>query len=40
MEHGTLDIPVEYLCDVAHARVAALGYEEPGVVGYPVMNNP
>jgi len=40
MEHGTLDIPVEYLCDVAHARVSAPGQEEPGVVGYPVMNNP
>ena len=24
-EHGTLDTPVEYLCDVAHAQAAALG---------------
>lgn len=25
MEHGTLDTPVEYLCDVAHARARNLG---------------
>ena len=25
MEHGTLDTPVEYLCDVAHAQARYLG---------------
>jgi hypothetical protein len=25
MESGTLDTPVEYLCDVAHAQVRYLG---------------
>lgn len=26
MEHGTLDTPVEYLCDVAHAQARFLGF--------------
>ena len=26
MEHGTLDTPVEYLCDVAHAIARYLGF--------------
>ena len=25
IEHGTLDTPVEYLCDVAHAQARYLG---------------
>jgi hypothetical protein len=25
MEHGTLDTPVNYLCDVAHAQARYLG---------------
>ena len=25
MEHGTLDMPEEYLCDVAHAQARYLG---------------
>jgi hypothetical protein len=25
MEHGTLDTPVEYLCDIAHAQARYLG---------------
>jgi hypothetical protein len=25
MEHGTLDTPVEYLCDVAHTQARELG---------------
>jgi len=29
-EHGTLDTPVEYLCDVAHAQARWLGWLGPG----------
>lgn len=29
-EHGTLDTPVEYFCDIAHAQAAAAGLLEPG----------
>jgi radical SAM protein with 4Fe4S-binding SPASM domain len=30
MEHGTLDTPVDYLCEVAHAQARALGLLEDG----------
>ena len=30
MEHGTLDTPVEYLCQVAHAQARYLGLLEEG----------
>ncbi|MBN1321658.1 MAG: radical SAM protein [Thermoleophilia bacterium] len=29
-EHGTLDTPVEYLCQVAHAQARYLGWLDPG----------
>jgi hypothetical protein len=29
-EHGTLDTPVEYLCDVAHAEARSLGLLDEG----------
>lgn len=37
-EHGTLDTPVEYLCQVAHARARLLGLISPGEKGWEVEN--
>jgi hypothetical protein len=37
-EHGTLDTPVEYLCDVAHAQAHWLGWLEENEHGWEVMN--
>lgn len=36
MEHGVLDAPVEYLCDVAHAGARAIGLLEAGERGWEV----
>ncbi len=36
MENGTLDTPVEYLCDVAHAGARAIGLLRPGERGWEV----
>lgn len=30
MEHGTLDTPIEYHCEIAHAQAQALGLLEKG----------
>ncbi|WP_304893200.1 hypothetical protein [Candidatus Deferrimicrobium sp.] len=38
MEHGTLDTPVEYLCDVAHAQANYLGLIEEGEKAWKVEN--
>lgn len=38
MEHGTLDTPVEYLCDVAHAKANFLGLIKEGEKGWEVEN--
>jgi MoaA/NifB/PqqE/SkfB family radical SAM enzyme len=37
-EHGTLDTPVEYLCDVAHAQARWLGWLEENEYGWEVMD--
>lgn len=37
-EHGTLDMPVEYLCDVAHAQARYLGWLGGNEHGWEVMN--
>ena len=37
-EHGTLDTPVEYLCDVAHAQAHYLGWLGGNEHGWEVMN--
>jgi len=36
-EHGTLDTPVEYLCDVAHAQARWLGWLDENEHGWEVM---
>ena len=36
-EHGTLDTPVEYLCDVAHAQARYLGWLSENEHGWEVM---
>jgi radical SAM protein with 4Fe4S-binding SPASM domain len=36
MEHGTLDTPVEYLCEVAHAQARYLGLLEDGEMAWEV----
>ncbi len=36
IENGTLDTPVEYLCDVAHAGARAIGLLRPGERGWEV----
>jgi radical SAM protein with 4Fe4S-binding SPASM domain len=36
MEHGVLDAPVEYLCDVAHTGARAIGLLRPGERGWEV----
>ena len=33
-EHGTLDTPVEYLCEVAHAQARDLGILKDGEMGW------
>jgi radical SAM protein with 4Fe4S-binding SPASM domain len=37
-EHGTLDTPVEYLCQVAHAQAYHLGLLQEGEYGWEVAN--
>jgi radical SAM protein with 4Fe4S-binding SPASM domain len=37
-EHGTLDTPVEYLCEVAHAQARYLGLIEPDEWAWEVRN--
>jgi len=37
-ESGTLDTPVEYLCEVAHERARDLGMLEPGEHGWEIEN--
>jgi radical SAM protein with 4Fe4S-binding SPASM domain len=38
MEHGTLDTPVEYLCDVAHSQAKYLGLIQEGEKAWEVEN--
>jgi radical SAM protein with 4Fe4S-binding SPASM domain len=38
MEHGTLDAPVEYLCQVAHARALDLGLLKEGEMAWDVKD--
>jgi hypothetical protein len=38
MEHGTLDTPVEYLCEVAHAQTRYLGLLEGGEKAWQIDN--
>jgi radical SAM protein with 4Fe4S-binding SPASM domain len=38
MEHGTLDTPVEYICQVTHAQAADLGLIKPGEKGWEVVD--
>jgi len=38
MEYGTLDTPVEYLCEVAHAKARYLGLLESGEMAWEVRN--
>ncbi len=33
-EHGTLDTPVDYLCEVAHAQARHLGWLRDGQLGW------
>lgn len=37
-EHGTLDTPVEYLCEIAHAQARYLGLLEDGEWGWKVAD--
>jgi hypothetical protein len=37
-EHGTLDTPVQYLCDVAHARARGLGLLHEGEVAWEIAD--
>jgi hypothetical protein len=37
-EHGTLDTPVEYLCQVAHAQAYFLGLLQPGQNAWEVAD--
>ena len=37
-EHGTLDTPVEYLCEIAHAQARHLGLIHEGEFGWEVPN--
>lgn len=36
MEHGTLDTPVEYHCEIAHAQARALGLLEDGELAWQI----
>jgi radical SAM protein with 4Fe4S-binding SPASM domain len=38
MEHGTLDTPVDYLCEVAHAQARFLGLLTPGEAAWQVVD--
>lgn len=38
MEHGTLDTPVEYLCEIAHAQARDLGLLGDSVMGWEVAS--
>jgi sulfatase maturation enzyme AslB (radical SAM superfamily) len=38
MEHGTLDTPVEYLCEIAHAQARYLGLLEEGENAWDVRD--
>jgi len=38
MEHGTLDTPVEYLCEVAHCQAVFLGLLEKGEKSWEITN--
>jgi radical SAM protein with 4Fe4S-binding SPASM domain len=38
MEHGTLDTPVHYLCEVAHAQARALGLLNEGERAWQIRN--
>ena len=38
MEHGTLDTPVEYLCEIAHTQAGYLGLLEQGEMAWEVTN--
>lgn len=37
-EHGTMDTPVEYLCEAAHAQARYIGWLRPDEYGWEVMN--
>ncbi len=37
-EHGTLDTPVEYYCDIAHAQAVAIGYLREGEKAWEVRD--
>ena len=36
MEHGTLDTPVEYLCEISHTKARLLGFLKEGEKGWEV----
>ena len=36
MEHGTLDTPIDYLCEVAHVQARYLGLVEEGEKAWAV----
>ena len=38
MEHGTLDTPVEYLCDIAHAQARYLGLLKDGEMAWEIRD--
>jgi len=38
MEHGTLDTPVEYLCEVGHAQARYLGLLDEGEHAWEVQD--
>jgi radical SAM protein with 4Fe4S-binding SPASM domain len=37
MEHGTLDTPVDYHCEIAHAQARALGLLEKGELAWKIV---
>jgi hypothetical protein len=38
MEHGTLDTPVDYLCDIAHLQARDLGLLKEGEKAWEVTD--
>jgi hypothetical protein len=38
MAHGTLDTPVAYLCEIAHAQAGYLGLLEEGERAWEIMD--
>jgi hypothetical protein len=38
IEHGVLDLPVEYFCDVAHALARELGLVKPDEKGWEIAD--